>query len=175
MADPESGVAAMTSIASLVLASTTALAALAAPAALAFVPADPAFLGTWMLDASESEFGMSPAPDSAMTVFTRADDRLVMTRKVWTSMGGGHRTVEFDQAIDGEAGIGISSRGDDIPSRAWWEGDVLVLEVEVESNMGAIIVTDRMFLMDDDTLVLERVMDVPSMGEMEQTIVYRRR
>jgi hypothetical protein len=162
----------MTSIASLSLALTTALAALAAPA---FVPAAPAFIGTWVLDASESNFGMSPAPDSAMTIFTRADDRLVMTRKVWTSMGGGHRTVEFDQATDGEAAMASSSRGSDIPSRAWWEGDVLVLEVEVESNMGEIIVTDRMSLIDDDMLLLERVMDVPSMGEMEQTIVYRRR
>ncbi len=158
----------MTILASLSLALTTALAALAAPAA-------PAFEGTWMLDASESNFGMSPAPDSAMTVFTRADDRLVMTRMVWTSMGGGHRTVEFDQATDGEGAMGSSSRGSDIPSRAWWEGDVLVLEVEVESNMGEIIVTDRMSLADDDTLVLDRVMDVPSMGEMEQTIVYKRR
>jgi len=167
----------MTSIASLIFASTTALAALAAPAALAFVPAFNApadFLGTWMLDASESEFGMSPAPDSAMTIFTRADDRLVMTRKVWTSMAG-HRTVEFDQATDGEAGLGVVSRGDDIPSRAWWEGDVLVLEVEVGSNMGEIVVTDRVTLTDDDTLLFERLMDVPSMGEMEQTLVYRRR
>jgi hypothetical protein len=171
----------MTGIASLLLSLTTALAALAAPAALAFVPAALAFnapadfIGTWMLDASESDFGMSPAPDSAMTIFTRADDRLVMTRKVWTSMGGGHRTVEFDQATDGEAGTGIASRGDDIPSRAWWEEDVLVLEVEVNSNMGEIIVTDRMSLTDDDTLVFERLLDVPSMGEMEQTLVYRRR
>ncbi len=158
----------MTGIASLLLSSTTALAALAAHAA----PAD--LIGTWMLDASESDFGMSPAPDSAMTIFTRADDRLVMTRKVWTTMGGGHRTVEFDQATDGEAGTGIASRGDDIPSRAWWEEDVLVLEVEVNSNMGEIIVTDRMSLTDDDTLVFERLLDVPSMGEMEQTLVYRR-
>jgi hypothetical protein len=163
----------MTSITSLLFASATALAALAAPAAPAVVSAN--FTGTWMLDASESNFGMSPAPDSAMTVFTRADDRLVMTRKVWTTMGHGSRTVEFDQATDGEAGTGIASRGDDIPSRAWWEEDVLVLEVEVNSNMGEIIVTDRMSLTDDDTLVFERLMDVPSMGEMEQTLVYRRR
>ena len=170
----------MTGIASLFLSLTTALAALAAPAAPAFVSAAPAFvpadfIGTWMLDASESDFGRSPAPDSAMTSFTRADDRLVMTRKVWTSMGGGHRTVEFDQATDGEAGTGIASRGDDIPSRAWWEEDVLVLEVEVNSNMGEIIVTDYMSLTDDNTLVFERLLDVPSMGEMEQTLVYRRR
>ena len=168
----------MTGIASLAFSLSTALAALAAHAAPAFVPASTApadLIGTWMLDASESDFGRSPAPDSAMTIFTRADDRLVMTRKVWTSMGGGHRTVEFDQATDGEAGTGIASRGDDIPSRAWWEEDVLVLEVEVNSNMGEIIVTDRMSLTDDDTLVFERLLDVPSMGEMEQTIVYRRR
>ena len=164
----------MTGIATLSFSLSTALAALAAPAAPAFnVPAQ-GWLGTWILDTSESEFGMSPAPDSAMTVFTRADDQLVMTRKVWTSMAGGHRTVEFDQATDGEPRTASSSRGDDIPSRAWWEGDVLVLEVEVESNMGEIIVTDRMSLGDDDTLLLERLMDVPGMGEMEQTIVYRR-
>ena len=155
----------MTGIASLSFSLSTALAA----------PAAAAFEGTWVLDASESEFGMSPAPDSAMTIFTRADDRLVMTRKVWTSMGGGPRTVEFDQDTDGKPATGISSRGDDIPSRAWWEGDVLVLEVEVESNMGEIIVTDRMSLTDDDTVLLERLMDVPQMGETEQTITYRRR
>ncbi len=168
----------MTGIASLAFSLSTALAALAAPAAPAFVSASNVptdLIGTWMLDGSESDFGRSPAPDSAMTIFTRADDRLVMTRKVWTSMGGGHRTVEFDQATDGEAGTGIASRGDDIPSRAWWEEDVLVLEVEVNSNMGEIIVTDRMSLTDDDTLVFERLLDVPSMGEMEQTLVYRRR
>ena len=50
-----------------------------------------------------------------------------------------------------------------------------MLEVEVNSNMGEIIVTDRMSLTDDDTLVFERLLDVPSMGEMEQTLVYRRR
>jgi len=165
----------MTGIASLAFSLSTALAALAAHAAPAFVPVPADLIGTWMLDASESDFGRSPAPDSAMTIFTRADDRLVMTRKVWTSMGGGHRTVEFDQATDGEAGTGIASRGDDIPSRAWWEGDVLVLEVVVNSNMGEIVVTDRMSLADDDTLVFERLLDVPSMGEMEQTLVYRRR
>ena len=60
------------------------------------------WLGTWVLDVSASDFGMSPAPDSAHTVIVQADDRLVMTRKVWASMAG-HRNVEFDQATDGEA------------------------------------------------------------------------
>ena len=132
--------------------------------------------GTWMLDASASDFGMMPAPDSGMTVFTRADDRLVMTRTVWTSQRGS-QTVEFDQATDGEAAAGSSSRGNEIPSRAWWEdeGEVLVLEVEVGPDQ-EIILTDRMSLTDENTLVLERTLEIPGMAEeIERTITYRRR
>lgn len=166
----------MTVIATLSISLTTALAAPAAPAFITAPAAlaDTSWLGEWMLDISESDFGVSPAPDSAATIITRADDRLVMTRKVWTSMAG-NRTVEFDQATDGEEAAGSSSRDEEIPSRAWWEGSTLVVEVEVESNMGPIVVTDRMILTGDDTLLLERSMDVPGMGELEQTIVYRRR
>jgi len=152
----------------------TIATALAAPAALAAQASVAEWEGTWLLEASESDFGMSPAPDSAAVVITRADDHLVMTRKVWTSMMG-HRTVEFDQATDGEAGAGSSSRGEEIPSRVWWEGDDLVMEVEVESNMGEIVVTDRLSLVGDDQLVIDRLMDVPNMGEMTQTLVHTKR
>ncbi len=132
------------------------------------------WIGTWVLDVSASDFGMSPAPDSAHTVIVRADDRLELTRKVWTSMAG-HRDVEFDQATDGEPGEASATDGETIPSRVWWEGDDLVIEVEVESNMGAIVVTDHFSLVDEDQLVIERVMDVPSVGEVTQTLVHRRR
>ena len=160
----------MTSISSIAFSLTAALAVLAAPANTAA----PDFEGSWFLDASASDFGMTPAPDSAATIITRADDRLVLTRKVWASMAG-NRTVEFDQATDGEAASASSSLGEEIPSRAWWEGDVLVLEVEVESNVGEIVVTDRMSVTDHDTMVMERTLDVPEMGELEQTQIYRRR
>ena len=50
-----------------------------------------------------------------------------------------------------------------------------MIEVEVESNMGAIVVTDHFSLVDEDQLVIERVMDVPSVGEVTQTLVHRRR
>ncbi len=154
----------MTGIVLLLLSLVPALAA----------PAE-GFVGTWMLDVSASDFGMMPAPDSGMTVFTRADDRLVMTRTVWTTMGPGYQTVEFDQATDGESGSASSSRGTEIPSRAWWEGDALMVEVEVQSNVGEILLTDRMSLTDDDTMLIERLLEVPGMDEMEHTIVYRRR
>ena len=159
----------MSAFALFVFSLTTALAAPAAPAA----PADN-WEGTWMLDVAASDFGMMPAPDSGMTVFARVDDRLVMTRTVWTSMAG-HQTVEFDQAIDGTAAAGSSDHGNEIPSRVWWEGDALVVEVEVESNQGEIIVTDRMSFTNDDTLLFERTLEVPMMDdELEMTLVYRR-
>jgi hypothetical protein len=136
-------------------------------------PAD-TWQGSWILDVQASDFGMMPAPDSGLTVFARADDRLVMTRTIWTSQRG-HQTVEFDQATDGEYGAGSSSRGNEIPSRVWWEGEVMVVEVEVESNQGEIIVTDYMSLTDDDTITLERTLDVEAMDdELEMTYVYRR-
>ncbi len=68
-------------------------------------------------------------------------------------------------------------RGNEIPSRAWWEdeGEVLVLEVEVGPDQ-EIILTDRMSLTDENTLVLERTLEIPGMDEeIEQTITYRRR
>ena len=160
----------------------TALAALAAFAAPAIAAhrsppppaAAPAWIGTWTLDVQGSDFGMMPAPDSGLTVFTEVGDRLVMSRTVWTSQRG-HQTVDFDQATDGEASAGSSSRGTELPSRVWWEGEVLVVEVEVEANVGEVIVTDRMTL-DGDTITMERTLEVPSMDdEIAQTIVYRRR
>ena len=50
-----------------------------------------------------------------------------------------------------------------------------MVEVEVQSNVGEILLTDRMSLTDDDTLLIERLLEVPGMDEMEHTIVYRRR
>ena len=58
---------------------------LAAPQTLAAQSQD--FLGTWVLDVASSEFGMSPPADSGITVITRADDRLVMTRSTFGAMG----------------------------------------------------------------------------------------
>jgi hypothetical protein len=136
---------------------------------------DAGLIGTWVLDAAESDFGMSPAPDSAHTVITRADDeRLVLTRKVWAGMAG-HRDVEFDQATDGTAAEAQATDGAVIPSRAWWESDDLMIEVEVESNMGEIIVTDRLTLVGDDQLIIDRTMDVPSVGEVTQMLVHIKR
>jgi len=131
--------------------------------------------GTWQLSKSDSDFGMSPAPDSALTIIERADDRLVMTRKVWTSMAG-HNDVRFDMPTDGQQHYATRAGGADIPARVWWEDEVLAIEVVVESNVGELTVTDRVTLSDDGRqLVFDRVLDVPQMGPMEQTIVYLKR
>jgi hypothetical protein len=135
-------------------------------------PAD-TWQGTWALDVPHSDFGSNPRLDSATTVITRADDRLVMTRSAW--MGAAHGMLKYDQATDGASDFASTSRGDAISSRVSWEDGALVIEGEIQSNLGPGPTMDRMSLADDDTLVLERWMDVPGFGESEQTWVYRRR
>jgi len=56
-----------------------------------------------------------------------------------------------------------------------WDGDELVLVSEVEANIGQIEVIDR-YRVDNDgqTLIQERMMDIPTMGVMESTMVYVR-
>jgi hypothetical protein len=128
--------------------------------------------GTWVLSAEASDFGRSPAPDSATMVIERADDRLVMRRDLYSEHAGGHRYYTYDMPTDGGFYPAVTTDGEQEMQVSWDHG-VLVVVTEAQSNVGPIGVTDR-FRLDDDgqQLVIDRSLDVPGMGPMEMTIVY---
>ena len=127
--------------------------------------------GTWVLSTEASDFGRSPAPDSATMVIERADDRLVMRRDLYSERAGGHRYYTFDMPTDGGFYPAITTDGEQEMQVSWDDG-ILVVVTEAQSNVGPIGVTDRFRVDDDGQLVIDRSLDVPGMGPMEMTIVY---
>jgi hypothetical protein len=135
----------------------------------------PDLTGTWALSVDESDFGMSPAPDSALIVVERADERLVMTRTTFHRSSVGRRTTRFDMPADGEVHEADTDDGT-TEAHAEWDGAVLVLWVLAQSNIGDIDVTERLGLdRGGGRLLVDREIIVPGMGEFEQSFVFVRR
>lgn len=132
-------------------------------------------LGSWTLSVEDSDFGPEPAPDSLLMKIERADDQLVMRRELHYSQLGGAKTITFDMPTDGGTYDAMTDDGEQ-PFSVSWDGAELVLISEIEVNIGLIEVIDR-YRVDDDgqTLVQERMMDIPTMGVMESTMVFLRR
>ena len=57
----------------------------------------PDLKGTWVLSIDDSDFGMSPAPDSAVMTIERADDHVVLTRTSYHPSVGGPSATVFDK------------------------------------------------------------------------------
>lgn len=131
-------------------------------------------LGSWTLSVEDSDFGPEPAPDSLLMKIERADDQLVMRRELYYSQLGGAKTITFDMPTDGGTYDAMTDDGEQ-PFSVSWDGAELVLISEIEVNIGLIEVIDR-YSADSDgqRLIMERLMDIPSMGVMESTMVFLR-
>lgn len=144
------------------------------PSPIAAVPVEPPdFTGVWVLDVEHSDFGGSPRADSSVTVISRADERLILSRITSAGMGQ-HGQIELDMPIDGEIHDAVGLGGTPVPASARWDGDALVLTVFGQSNVGDIEIVDFMWL-DDDILRVERTVVVPGMAGLTQNLVMRRR
>ena len=137
--------------------------------------ARPDLTGTWALSADDSEFGMSPAPDSAIIVVERADDRVVMSRTSYIPVAGGMNVTSIDMAADGATGEAITTDGSTDAS-VEWDGDVLEVWIVAQSSVGEVDVSERWSIDGDGTrLTIDRLIEVPDMGEFEQTLVFTKR
>ena len=154
--------------------SRLAIVAAFAVAALQTLSAQsPDFTGTWVLDVAASDFGMSPPADSAVTVITRADERLVMSSRAYAAMGT-HTAVTFDLPTDGTTHEGAGADGTPVPASASWSGEALVLTVSGESNVGSMDIVSHMTV-DGDTMRIERTVVIPGVTGLTQSLVLRRR
>ncbi len=131
------------------------------------------YVGTWILDVAASDFGMSPRADSAITIITRADDRLVMSRTTYAAMGT-HGRVEFDLPTDGSTHDAVGVGGTAVPASAQWRDEALVLTIVGESNVGPMEIVDYMTV-DDDELRVERSVMIPGVQGLTQSLVMRRK
>ncbi len=152
---------------------TLMIGLVAVPAAIA-QDEESELIGRWSLSVEDSDFGPTPAPDSVLMEIERADDQLVMQRELHFAQMGGARLITFDMPTDGGTYDATTDDGAQAVTVSW-DGDELVLVSEVEANIGLIEVIDR-YRVDDDgqKLIQERMMDIPTMGVMESTLVYVR-
>lgn len=135
----------------------------------------PDFTGVWVLSIEDSEFGMSPPPDSALIEVERADDQVIMVRTSHHPAAGGMNATLFDMPADGETYQAIV--GDEsTDASVEWDGEVLQLWIVAQSSVGDVDVSERWSIDADGTqLTVDRLIEVPDMGEFEQTLVFNNR
>lgn len=130
--------------------------------------AKPDFSGTWKLNASRSDFGAMPAPDSRTDRITHHDPDL--TDSFTQSSQMGEVTAEMKYATDGKETIN-SVRGSEIKTTAKWEGDDLTVNGKGSLQGADFTFADRWSLAaDGKTLTIKRHVNSP-MGETDQKIV----
>jgi len=135
----------------------------------------PDLTGTWVLSIDDSDFGMSPAPDSAVIAIERADDHVVMVRTSHHPAAGGANATTIDMPADGETHE--ATVGDDsTDASVEWKGEVLELWIVAQSSVGAVDVFESWGIDENGTqLTIDRLIEVPDMGEFEQTLVFTKR
>ena len=126
--------------------------------------------GNWVLSIGSSEFGQSPAPDSAFLSIEAAGEQLVMHEVRHFSSDPGTRNSWFDIALDGETHMFRTDDGE-FDVRASWEDETLVMQRTVLSNVGELQLSER-FDLESGNLVINREIDVPGYGPVYQVMRY---
>jgi hypothetical protein len=137
----------------------------AVPAAAQGVPN---LSGTWVMDASKSDFGMMPAPAGRTDVIDHQEPALVIKRTTMTPNGEVASTLTY--AVDGKP-YANKAGNSDISSVLKWEAATLVVVSTVETPNGQATITDR-FSLSGDGKVLTQQRAISIQGqELAQTIV----
>lgn len=134
----------------------------------------PDITGTWVLSIEDSDFGMSPPPDSAVIEIERADDRVIMVRTSHHPAAGGANATSFDMPADGETHQ--ATTGDEsTDASVKWNGEVLELWIVAQSSVGEVDVSESWGIdAEGAQLTVDRLIEVPNMGEFEQTLVFKK-
>ena len=129
--------------------------------------ARPDFSGTWVLDPSQSDFGMMPVPASRTDVIEHQEPALTIHRT------NGDVTVHLAYRVDGQPHVN-DANGQQVTSSLAWDGMVLVITSNVTVPQGEVLIVDRMTLSEDgQTIHIQRTLSVGGQ-ELVQTMVLRK-
>ena len=129
--------------------------------------ARPDFSGTWVLDPSQSDFGMMPVPASRTDVIQHQEPALTIHRT------NGEVTVHLVYRVDGQPHVN-DANGQQVTSSLAWDGMVLVITSNVTVPQGEVLIVDRMTLSEDgQTIHIQRTLSVGGQ-ELVQTMVLRK-
>jgi hypothetical protein len=141
---------------------------IAAAANMAMAADKPDFSGNWKMDVDKSAFGPMPAPTS----MTRQIDHKDPVLSVVTSSTGpqGDQNVTFKYSTDGKETTN-SMMGNDVKSKAAWEGKTLVISSLLSVGGADVKLTQKWALSDDGKTLTDVTSISAPQGEFELTYV----
>lgn len=152
---------------------TKAAFAIALFAVAALAADKPNFSGDWVMDASKSDFGPMPPPDSMTRKVEHNDPDLTVTQ---TQTGGaqGDQTSTAKYTTDGKESTN-QMMGNDVKSTVSWDGDSLVIASKLDFQGNELALTSKWSLSADGK-VLTDVWHISSpQGEFDITYVLNKK
>jgi hypothetical protein len=137
--------------------------------------ATPNFTGKWSLDASKSDFGPMPPPESVVHVIEHNEPSV----KIVTTQKGaqGEATTERQLTTDGKENINKMRMGpaeQDVKSTTKWNGKALTTAFKLDMQGNVLDVNDS-WKLSEDGKVLTIVRDIKSaQGDFTLTMVFNK-
>jgi hypothetical protein len=147
----------------------TTLFVIAAAAGMAMAADKPDFSGDWKLDAAKSVF---PIPDMAPTAMTRKIDHKDPGLSVNEARSGaqGDMNMTMKYSTDGKETTN-SLMGNDVKSKAAWEGKTLVITSNANLGGADVKLVDKWTLAEDGKTLTDVMGISAPQGDFEMTFV----
>jgi hypothetical protein len=147
------------------------IAATAVCAAIAAAQSKPNFSGTWKLNASKSDFGAFPGPDSRTDKIDQTDSAI---KEAVDAVGGpqGDQKYSLNYNLDGSETTNSPAPGIDIHSTAKWDGLSLVVTSKLKFQDQDVTIKAVWTLSDDGKTFTQNAHLESAMGEIDQKIIF---
>jgi hypothetical protein len=137
-----------------------------------FAQSKPNFSGEWTLVPAKSDFGMMPAPTSAVQKITHNEPQL---KVVNTQTGDqGTMTMESSYTTDGKECVNTGRMGD-VKSKLKWDGNALIIDSSLDFQGNPVTITNRWTLADDGKSLTVNMHFATPMGEGDAKMVYEKK
>jgi hypothetical protein len=141
---------------------------IAAAAGMAVAADKPDFSGSWKMDADKSVFGPMPPPSSMTRKIDHKDPVLSVTESRVSEQGDMNTTMKY--STDGKETTN-SMMGNDVKSKAVWDGKTLVITSAANFGGADVKLTDKWALADDGKTLTDVLSISAPQGDFEMTFV----
>ena len=134
--------------------------------------AKPNFSGEWTMVPAKSDFGMMPAPTSAVQKIAHTDPALTVVNTQTSDQGS--FTIESAYTTDGKECVNKGRMGE-VKSTLRWDGGALVIESKADFQGSPVTITNKWTLSDDGKILTVNTHFASSMGEGDAKVVYEKK
>ncbi len=150
-----------------------AVALLVLSAAALFAQSKPNFSGEWTLVPAKSDFGMMPPPSSAVQKVTHNEPQLKVSSTQTSDMGT--MTTDSTYTTDGKECVNEGFMGSQVKSKLKWEGNVLVIDSNMDFQGTAVTMSNKWALSEDGKSLTIATHFSSPMGDGDAKMVYEKK